>query len=96
MQLFSQQCVLQDKFPSSCLSQRKAYHLAVHASLGLLMNATLEKTDAVKSSSLAIAKAVLPYLDKAADIQERAVGCLSHVLPVSNDATLHFITDKSR
>lgn len=60
------------------------------------MNVTLEKTDAVKSLALAITKAVIPYLDKTFDIQERALGCLSHVLPVSSDATLHFITDQSR
>lgn len=68
----------------------------MYCSLGFLMNITLDKTEAVKSSALVITRTVLPYIDKQTDVQERVIGCLSHVLPLSNEATQHFLKDTGR
>ena len=60
------------------------------------MNITLEKTDTVKKSAIDISKAAIPYIHKQADIQERAIGLLSHVLPLSTEVVEHFLLEQRR
>jgi len=60
------------------------------------MNITLDKTEAVRSAVLDVTKAVVPFLDKQVDIQERVTGCLSHILPLSPEATQYFIGSNNR
>ncbi|KAF6019636.1 TTC12 [Bugula neritina] len=85
-----------NQYPASCLAQCSAYHKAVYSALGLLMNITLDKTEAVRSAVLDVTKAVVPFLDKQVDIQERVTGCLSHILPLSPEATQYFIGSNNR
>lgn len=75
--------------------QYKLYEKAVYTVLGFLMNLTLDKTDAVKSSALALCKAVTPYITIAIseDLEERIVGLLSHILPVSAAAVQYYLTN---
>ncbi|XP_067935287.1 tetratricopeptide repeat protein 12-like isoform X2 [Watersipora subatra] len=82
------------KYPASCVEQRPAYHSAVHSVLGFLMNITLDKTEAVIAASFDLVRGVLPYLNKQTDIQERVVGLLSHILPLSTTAVDHFLSNE--
>ena len=58
------------------------------------MNITLDKTEAVIAASFDLVRGVLPYLNKQTDIQERVVGLLSHILPLSTTAVDHFLSNE--
>ena len=60
------------------------------------MNITVDKTEAVKSSAMKLCRTALTFMGRQVDIEERVMGLLSHVMPLSSQTTDIFLSDNTR